>query len=159
MWIGIKLDWISLYGFSECCYERFIVKSQGIRLQFIRLRKNGEFCIKTKEKIRIKLFPSSPKDTSVARVWIAKLNGEKDDLPSKVYVCSDHFEHDCFDSSWMPMSTLTYSDRPIQRCLCPGAILTKFPHKPVKERHFSKQREETHRKKEVCFSYSSESIN
>ena len=113
----------------------------------------------TKEKIRIKLFFSSPKDTSVARVWIAKLNREKDNLPSKVYVCSDHFEDDCFDSSWMLQSTLTYSDRPIQRRLCPGAIPTKFPHKLVKERHFSKQREETHRKKEVCFSYSSETIN
>ena len=115
--------------------------------------------IKTKEKIRIKLFSSSPKDTSVARVWIAKLNQEKDNLPNKVYVCSDHFEDDCFDSSWMPQSTLTYSDRPIQRCLCPGEIPTKFPHKPVKELYFSKQRDETHHKKEVCFSYSSGSIN
>ena len=105
----------------------------------------------TKEKIRIKLFFSSPKDTSVARVWIAKLNREKDNLPSKVYVCSDHFEDDCFDSSWMLQSTLTYSDRPIQRRLCPGAIPTKFSHKPVKERHFSKQREETHRKKRFVF--------
>ena len=104
----------------------------------------------TKEKIRIKLF-SVPKDTAVAKVWIVKLNREKDNLPSKVYVCSDHFEDDCFDSSWMLQSTLTYSDRPIQRRLCPGAIPTKFPHKPVNERHFSKQREKTHRKKEVCF--------
>ena len=114
--------------------------------------------ILTKEKIRIKFFPSSPKDTSVARVWIAKLNREKDNLPSKVYHCSDHVEDDCFDSSWMLQSTLTRSDRPIQRCLCAGAIPTKFPHKPVKV-HFSKQREETHHKKEVCFSYSSEFIN
>ena len=113
----------------------------------------------TKEKIRIKLFFSSPKDTSVARVWIAKLNREKDNLPSKVYVCSHHFEDDCFNSPWMLQSTLTYSDRPIQRRLCPGAIPTKFPHEPVKERRFSRQREETPRKKEVCFSYSSETIN
>ena len=113
----------------------------------------------TKEKIRIKLFSSSPKDTSVARVWIAKLNREKDNLTSKVYICSDHFEDDCFDSSWMLQSSLTYSDRPIQRCLCPGAIPTKFPHKPVKEQHFSKQCEGTHHKKEVCFSNSSETIN
>ena len=76
-----------------------------------------------------------------------------------MYVCSDHFEDDCFDSSWMLQSILTYSDRSIQRRLCPGAIATKFTHKPVKERHFSKQREETHRKKEFCFSYSSGTIN
>ena len=112
----------------------------------------------TKEKIRIKLFSSAPKDTSVTRVWIAKLNREKDNLPSKVYVCSDHFEDDCFGSFWMLQSALTYSDRPIQRRLFLGAIPIKFPHKPVKE-HFSEQREEIHRKKEVCFSYSSETID
>ena len=68
-----------------------------------------------------------------------------------MYVCSAHFEDDCFDSSWML--------RPIQRRLLPGAIPTKFPHEPVKERNFSKQRQETHSKKEVCLSYSSETIN
>ena len=67
-----------------------------------------------------------------------------------MYVCSDHFEDDYFDSSWMLQSTLTYSDTPIQRQLCPGGIPTKFPHKPVKI-HFSKQREETHRKKRFFF--------
>ena len=79
----------------------------------------------------------------MAKVWITQLNREKDNLPSKVYVCSAHFEDDCFDSSWML--------RPIQRRLLPGAIPTKFPHEPVKERNFSKQ--------EVCLSYSSETIN
>ena len=78
----------------------------------------------------------------------------KDNFPSTVYVCSGHFEDDCFDSSWMLQSTLTYSDRTIQRRLCAGAIPKKLSHKPVKERHFPKQREETHRKKEVCFSHS-----
>ena len=107
--------------------------------------------IVTKEKIRLKLFSSSHKDTSVARVWIAKLNREKDNLSINVYICIDHFEDDCFDSSWMLQYTLTYSDRPIQRHLCPGAAPTKFPHKPVKKRHFSNQREETHRKKRGLF--------
>ena len=76
-----------------------------------------------------------------------------------MYACGGHFEDDCFDSSWMLQSILTHLDRDFQIRLQPGAIPTKFPHKPVKERHFSKQREETHRKKEVCFSYSSETIN
>ena len=116
------------------------------------------YCHNNKREIKDKTFFSLPKDTAVAKVWIAKLNREKDNLPSKVYHCSDHVEDDCFDSSWMLQSTLTRSDRPIQRCLCAGAIPTKFPHKPVKV-HFSKQREETHHKKEVCFSYSSEFIN
>ena len=76
-----------------------------------------------------------------------------------MYVCSDHFEDDCFTSPWMLHSTLAYLDRPIQRQLCPGAIPDNFPHKLVKEQHFSKQQEEIHRKKEICFSYSSETIN
>ena len=59
----------------------------------------------------------------------------------------------------MLQSTLTFSDRPIQRRLPPGAIPTKFLHKPVKERNFPKQREEIHRKKEVSLSYSLETIN
>ena len=107
-----------------------------------------------KTKIRIRPFSLYlPKDAAVVKVWIVKLNREKDNFPSKVYIWSDHFEDECFDSSWMLQFTLNYSDRPIQRPLCPGTIPTKYPHKPVKERHFSKQREETHRKKEVCFSY------
>ena len=58
-------------------------------------------------------------------------------------VCSVHFEDDdCFDSSSMLQSTLT-SDIPSQRRLHPGAIPMKFPHKPVKGRHSSNQRDET----------------
>ena len=76
-----------------------------------------------------------------------------------MHACSDHLDDDCFDSSWMLQSTLTYSERPIQRRLRQRAIPTKCPDKPVKEQHFSKQREETRHNKEVCFSYSSETIN
>ena len=117
------------------------------------------YCHNNQRKDKDKTFFSLPKDRAVAKVWISKLNWEKDNFHSKVYVCSDHFEDDCFDCSWILQSTLTYSDRPIQRRLCPGTIPTKFPHKSVKEQHFSKQRAETHRKKKVCFSYSSETIN
>ena len=119
----------------------------------------ADFWHNSKRKNKSKTFFPLPKDTAVAKVWIAKINREKDNLSSKVCVCSDHFKDDCFDSSGMLQSTLSYSDRPIQRRLRPGAIATKIPHKSVKERHFSKQREETHRKKEVSFSYSSETIN
>ena len=109
------------------------------------------YCHNNKREIKDKTFFSLPKDTAVAKVWIAKLNREKDNLPSKVYVCSDHFEDNCLDSSWMLQPTLTYSGRYIQRRLCPGAIPTKFPHKPVKRRHFSKQREETLAEKRFVF--------
>ena len=114
-------------------------------------------CHKNKRKNKDKTFFSLPKDTTLAKVWIAKLNREKNNLPYKVYVCSDHFEDDCFDSSWMLQSTLTYSDRPIQRCPRPGAIPTKFPHKPVKEQLFLNNVKRLIEKR--GFSYSSETIN
>ena len=76
------------------------------------------FCHNNKRKNKDKTFFSLPKDTAVAKVWIAKLNREKDNLPSKVYVCSDHFEDNCFDFSWMLLSVYaslfrqTYSKTP-----------------------------------------------
>ena len=77
-----------------------------------------------------------------------------------MYVCCDNFEDDCFDSFSMLQFTLTYLDKPIKDTRNrPREISAKFPHKLLKKRHFPKQREETHRKKEVYFSYSSENIN
>ena len=38
---------------------------------------------------------SLPKDTAAAKVWIAKLNREKDNLPSKVYVCTEAATQRC----------------------------------------------------------------
>ena len=32
------------------------------------------------------------------------MNREKDNLVKNVWICSDHFEDDCFDSSWMLQS-------------------------------------------------------
>ena len=55
------------------------------------------------------------------------------------YICSGYVEDNCFDSSWMLQPSLTYSDRPIQRKLYPGAIPTKLQHKPVTGQHISKQ--------------------
>ena len=55
----------------------------------------------------------------------------------------------------MLQSTLTFSDTPIQKRLCPRAISTKLPHTPVKERHYSTQRYEIHQK----LFYSSETVN
>ena len=40
-----------------------------------------------------------------------------------------HFESDCFESSWMLQSSLTYPEKPIQRHLRTVAVPTKFPHK------------------------------
>ena len=110
------------------------------------------YCHNNKKKNKDKTFFTWPRDAALAKVWIAKLNREKDNLPKNVWICSDHFEDDCFDSSWMLQSSLTYQERPIQRRLHPGAVPTKFPHKEikVKERNASKKREENRRHKEVC---------
>ena len=110
------------------------------------------YCHNNKKKNKDKTFFTWPRDAALAKVWIAKLNREKDNLPKNVWICSDHFEDDCFDSSWMLQSSLTYQERPIQHCLRSGAVPTKFPHKQtkVKERNTSKKREENRRHKEVC---------
>ena len=59
------------------------------------------YCHNNKRKNKDKTFFSLPKYTAVAKVWIAKLYRKKDNPSNKVYVCSDHFEDNCFDSSWM----------------------------------------------------------
>lgn len=111
----------------------------------------GKFtAIITERKTRITLF-YLPRDKEKAKVWIAKLNRERNNLPYRVHICCDHFECDCFDSPWMLQSTLTFSGKSIQRFLLPEEILTKFFHKVVQERHFSKQREETHCKRQGFF--------
>ena len=40
-----------------------------------------------------------PKDTSVHKDWIHATNRQVDNLPSKLFLCSDHFEEKCFDPS------------------------------------------------------------
>ena len=86
----------------------------------------GKFtAIITERKTRITLF-YLPRDKEKAKVWIAKLNRERNNLPYRVHICCDHFECDCFDSPWMLQSTLTFSGKSIQRFLLPEEILTKF---------------------------------
>ena len=84
------------------------------------------------KKNKDKAFFILPRDPALVNVWIAKVNREKDNLPKNVWVCSDHFEDDCFDSSWMLESSLTHPERPIQRHLHSGAIPTNFPPKQTK---------------------------
>ena len=71
------------------------------------------YCHNNEKKNKDKTFFTLPRDAALAKIWIAKLNHEKDNLPKNVWICSDHFEDDCFDSSWMLQSSLTYQERPI----------------------------------------------
>ena len=54
-----------------------------------------------KKKNRDKTFFTLTRDVALAKLWTAKLNCKKDNLPKNIWICSDHFEDDCFDSSWM----------------------------------------------------------
>ena len=99
------------------------------------------YCHNNEKKNKDKTFLTLPRDATLAKTWIAKLNREKDNLPKNVWICSDHFEDDFFYSSWMLQSSLTFQERPIQRHLLSGAVPTRFPHKQtkVKERNTSKK--------------------
>ena len=41
-----------------------------------------------------------PKDTSVHKDWIHTKGCPVNNLPSKIFLYSDHFEGKCFDPSW-----------------------------------------------------------
>ena len=114
--------------------------------------RSAVYCHNNKKKNKDKTFFTLSRDAALAKVWIAKLNREKDNLPKNVWICSDHFENDYFDSSWMLQSSLTYQERPIQGRLHPGAAPAKFPHNKikVKEQNASKKREDNRCHKEVC---------
>ena len=68
-------------------------------------------CHNNKKKNKDQTFFTLPRDVGLAKVWIAKLNRKKDNLPKNIWISSDHFEDDCFDSSWMLESLLTYQER------------------------------------------------
>ena len=88
-----------------------------------------------------KTFFRLPTDTTLKSQWVKAINRES--LPKTVYVCSDHFDKSCFDSSWDLQSRLFYTDGSVKRKLLPVSVPTIFPHKPQpKERKVSKLREE-----------------
>ena len=91
-----------------------------------------------------------PKDTSVHKDWIQATCRQVDNLPSKIFICSDHFEEKCFDPSWKLQNELYYKDRQISRRLLPGSIPTLLPQKKDNKPHLSsEERGLTQRKKEV----------
>ena len=96
-------------------------------------------CHNDGKKNKDKSFFLLPKDVTLRTAWIKAIN--RTELPSRVYVCSDHFAEDCFDRRWKLQNALFYKDRPIKRRLIPGSIPTIFPHKVVpREREISKCR-------------------
>ena len=47
-------------------------------------------------------------DTSVHKDWIHAIGRTVDNLPSKIFICLDHFEEKCFDPSWKRQNELYY---------------------------------------------------
>ena len=84
-------------------------------------------CKNTSRKDKDKTFFLMPKDVTIQSAWKNAIR--RTELPSKVYLCSDHFEEKCFDSAWKLQNELFYKDRLIKRKLLPGSIPTLFPHK------------------------------
>ena len=72
---------------------------------------------------------SLPRDNALTQVWIATLNCEKDNLPKNFGVSSYYFEDDCFDSSWMLQSSLTYPEKLIERHLRTVPVPANIPPK------------------------------
>ena len=70
-----------------------------------------------------------PKDTSFHKDWIHAAGHPIDNLPSKILICSDHFEEKYFDTSWKLKNELYYKGRHISRRLLPGSIPTLLPDK------------------------------
>ena len=74
---------------------------------------------------------SLPKDPQRRKSWLAAISRDKSNLPSNVFVCSDHFEDKYFDKSWDLQNRLFYTDRPTKRKLISTAIPTLLPHKQI----------------------------
>ena len=57
------------------------------------------------------------KNLSVHKDWIHATGRQVDNLLSKIFTCSDHFEENCFDPSWKLHDELYYKNCQISRRL------------------------------------------
>ena len=72
-----------------------------------------------------------PKEPQRRKSWLAAISRDKSNLPSNIFVCSDHFKDKYFDKSWDLQHWLFYTDRPIKRKLISTATPTMLPHKQI----------------------------
>ena len=77
-------------------------------------------------------YVSLPKDTKVHKDWIYAVSCQVDNLPSKIFICLDHFEEKCFNPTWKLQNELHCKDRQISRRLLPGSISTFLLGKSTK---------------------------
>ena len=108
---------------------------------------------KTKNNREVSYF-WLPKDTSVHEDWIHAIGHPVDNLPSKIFICSDHFEEKCFDPSWKLQNELYYKDCQISRRLLPGSIPTLLPYKKDNKPCLSSEKRALgQRKEEVIYCF------
>ena len=74
---------------------------------------------------------SLPTDPQRRKSWLAAISRDKSNLPSNVFVFSNHFEDKYFDKSRDLQNWLFYTDRPTKRKLISTAIPTLLPHKQI----------------------------
>ena len=101
---------------------------------------------------------SLPKDPQRRTSWLVAISRDKSNLPSNVFVCSDHLEEKYFDKSWDLQNRLFYRDRPIKRKLISTATPTLLPHKQISTPRKTseiraKQKEKEEVKSEAGFGY------
>ena len=71
-----------------------------------------------------------PEDPQRRKSWLAAINRDKDNLPSNVFVCSDHFEDKNSGKSWDLQNRIFYPDGPIKIKLISTAFST-LQHKQI----------------------------
>lgn len=78
-------------------------------------------------------FFSLPREKSIRNAWIAAIKRTK--LPKNVYVCSEHFTDECFESVYRLQAEMLSPSKRKKKQLIPGSIPSVFKHKAaVKKR-------------------------
>ena len=70
-----------------------------------------------------------PKDTNAHKDWILITGRPVDNFPSKIFLCSDHFEEKYFDPSWKLQNEIYYKDHQINRRFSLGSTPILLLHK------------------------------
>ena len=104
----------------------------------------------TKQKIIEKCLIS---DYPKIQTFIHAKGRPIDHLPSKILICSDHFEETCFDPSWKLQNELYCKDRQVSRRLPPGSIPTLMTHKKDIKPRLSSEKRALAQKEEVIFCF------
>ena len=47
-----------------------------------------------------KTYHILPKDEEARKIFLSKINRAQGNFPKKVFICSDHFEENCYNKPW-----------------------------------------------------------